>query len=137
MEKTVTISRISSFSSSRQPYYENSGGNISRISSFSISNPPELKIAQPAQAEQLVASSFDSNHWRQQIETATNNAINLDQGALEHCSHYKPDLQRDCIAASRALDDAYSTRSAKEIRQAIRKHDKACSATREAAHYPL
>ena len=82
-------------------------------------------------------SSFDAEHWRQQIETATNKVIELDKGALNHCSRYRQDLHRDCIAASRALDDAYSTRSAKEIRQAIRKHDKACSATREAAHYPL
>ena len=103
----------------------------------SISNEPEIKTVQYPKDGQLIASSFDTEHWRQQIKTAINTAINMDKGALEHCSHYRPDLHSACIAASRALDDAYSTKDARQIRQAIREHNKACKATRYAAQHPM
>ena len=106
--------------------------NVSNISSFSISNPPELKIAQPAQAEQLVASSFDSNHWRQQIETAINNAINLDQGALDHCRLHKPKLHTEYMAAANHLDTVYISRDEHNMLIAIQGHNNAFKAVRNA-----
>ena len=109
----------------------------SNSSNCSSSSTTESGNMQLAQVVSLTTSSFDSKHWRQQIEIAINNAMEQDQGALGHCSHYRPDLHRDSITASRALDDTYSTKDAKQIRQAIRLHDKACEATRHAAQNPL
>ncbi|MBW2186925.1 MAG: hypothetical protein JRG71_11190 [Deltaproteobacteria bacterium] len=140
MKKTACVSNFSSFSISNPPESENNTEDFSSFSSFSsisISNPPELETVHPAQKESLAASSFDSEHWRQQIVTAISNAINLDEGALDHCKHYRPELHRECIAASRALDDAYRTKIAKEIRQAIRTHDNVCESTRQAAQNPM
>lgn len=79
--------------------------------------------------------SFDPNYWSEQIAAAINKAARLDGGALEYCSRYRPDLYSECITASRALDDAYATKDAKQVQQAIREHDKACEATRIAAQH--
>jgi len=82
-------------------------------------------------------SAIELESFRQQIETSISDAINLDGGALNHCQHFRPDLHRDCITASLALDDAYATKDAKKIKRAIWKHDKACELTRQAALNPM
>ena len=81
--------------------------------------------------------AFDSGCWRRKIEHATLEAMSHDNGALSYCELFMPLLHRRYMHAANTLDEAFTSQDAKQLKQALREHDRAAEQTRKAAADPL
>jgi hypothetical protein len=60
-----------------------------------------------------------------------------DKGSLAYCELFMPLLYRRYMKAANNLDAAYTAQDSKQIREALREHDKAAGQSRKAAAQPL
>jgi hypothetical protein len=117
------FSRISSISISNPPKSDKTQDDFSKISRISISNPQK--------------NDFDAERWQHEISRAINRAMQQDNGALAYCELFMPLLHRRYMKAANNLDAAYTAQDSKQIRGALREHDKAAEQSRKAAAQPL
>jgi hypothetical protein len=82
-------------------------------------------------------SDYAPEYWKSKIEHATTKAMQQDGGALAYCELFMPLLHRKYMQAANDLDAAYTAQDAKQMREALREHDRLAEQTRKAAQQPL
>jgi hypothetical protein len=63
--------------------------------------------------------------------------VQQDKGALAYCELFMPLLHRKYMKAANNLDAAFLTQDEKQMREALREHDRLAEQTRKAAQQPL
>jgi hypothetical protein len=97
-----------------------------------ISDSPSMKESQEGEQPK-----FDAEYWGRKIEHATLGAMRQDNGGLAYCELFMPLLHRRYMQAANNLDTAYTAQDEKQMREALREHDRLAEQTRKAAAHPL